>query len=204
MWCVVLPVAAMTLFGIAACDTGRQDEMNAQSNADSARKSFAHAVDSLLLDTEVHELRAHVSVVVHNPDTTDESPFTMSEIPGGASPGHHARDGEVYADVEVLRELLGRDLPVRLDTANHRFFAGLPEVIIYGHPHGDAWFVPVKIFARQFGAYADVGCALATCVNIWPRKMLEYARDNRIIGTAMLEAHAEGLIDVDVKRLPTG
>jgi hypothetical protein len=194
----------MIVFGISACDAGMPEARQAVAETDSGRKSFAHVVDSLLLDTEMHELRAHVSVVVHNPDRNDESPFMMAEIPPGALPGHHTRDGEVFADIEVLRELLGRDLSVRLDTANQRFFVGVPEVVIYGHRHGDAWFVPVKLFSRQFGAYADVGCTLTTCANIWPRTMLEYARDHSIIGTAMLEAHAEGLIDIDVRSLPTG
>lgn len=110
----------------------------------------------------------------------------------------------MYSDIEVLRDLLGRDLPVTLDTANQRFFVGSPEVLIYGHPHGGAWFVPVKLFARQYGAYVDLGCTLTTCANIWPRGMLEYAARNHIIGTAVLEAHAEGLIKVDVRHLPTG
>lgn len=190
----------MLMFSIAACDRQKP----ASVVKDSPREAFSHAVDSLLLDTELHELRAQVSVVVHNPNRDDESPFSMSPVRAGAPPGHHTRDGELYADIEVLRELLGRDLNIRLDTADHRFFIGSPEVVIYGHPHGAAWFVPVKLFARQFGAYVDIGCTLSTCANIWPRNMMEYAKEKNIIGTAMLEAHGEGLISIDTRRLPTG
>ena len=174
------------------------------SGVDSARSAFGRAVDSLLLDTETHELRAHVSIVVPNPDKDDESPFSFSPLKAGSAPGHHARDGALYADVEVLRELLGQELPVRLDSANHRFFVGSPEVVIYAHPHGSAWFVPLKLFARQYGSYVDVNCTLATCANIWTRQRLEEAKGMGAIGTALLEAHAEGLINVDVRRLPTG
>ena len=189
---------------IVLCLAGCNEEPASASDQDSARQAFSQTVDSLLLDTEMHELRAHVSIVVTNPNRDDESPYSFVPLKAGASPGHHARDGAVYADIEVLRELLGRELSVTIDSANHRFFVGSPEVLIYGHPHGDAWFVPVKLFARQYGAYVDINCTLATCANIWTKDILEHARKNRAIGTALLEAHAEGLIKIDVTTLPTG
>jgi hypothetical protein len=189
------------LLSVLACSDRPQASA---SGKDSARDAFAHVVDSLLLDTDMHELRASISIVVKNPNRDDESPFSFAPLKAGASPGHHAFDGRVYADIEVLRELLGRDLPVRLDSVNHRFFVGSPEVLVYGHPHGNAWFVPVKLFARQYGAYVDINCTLATCANIWTKQILERAKQTGAIGTAVLEAHAEGLIKVDVTRLPTG
>jgi hypothetical protein len=197
----------VALLVISACDsrTGSTSASDGRTHQrDPEKASFSKLVDSLLLDTTEHELRASVSLVVQNPNRDDESPFSMSPVKAGAPPGPHTRDGDLYADLEVLRDLLGRELPVRLDSANHRFFVGSPEVIIYGHPHGNAWFVPVKLFSRQFGAYADIGCTLSTCANIWTRQMLEYARDRNIIGTAMLEAQAEGLINIDLRHLPTG
>jgi hypothetical protein len=87
-----------------SCD-GRREKEAAAAGGDSARDSFARTVDSLLLDTEMHELRARI-----------------------------------------------------LDTANHRLLVGSPEALIFAHPHGNAWFVPVKLFARQYGAYVDVNC----------------------------------------------
>lgn len=188
------------LFCIAGCDR----EPAARSGQDSARQAFSRTVDSLLLDTEMHELRAQVSVVVPNPNRDDESPYSFDLLKEGAPPGHHARDGAVHVDIEVLRELLGRELSVRIDSADHRFFVGSPEVLIYGHPHGNAWFVPLKLFARQYGAFVDITCTLATCANIWTKEILDDARHRGAIGTALLEAHAEGLIKIDVTRLPTG
>jgi hypothetical protein len=197
--------SSLVALSLACNDSPSSDVKPTPTNSgDSARNAFGRVVDSLLLDTEMHELRAHVSIVVRNPDTDDESPFSFTPLNDGAPPGPHARDGRVHVDVEVLRELLGRDLPVRLDSVNHRFFVGSPEVLIYGHPHGNAWFVPLKLFARQYGAYVDVNCTLATCANIWTRERLEEARRIGAIGTAVLEAHAEGLITIDVRRLPTG
>ena len=194
----------LTVLVSLSCNGRRETDAAANSGKDSARNVFGRTVDSLLLDTEMHELRAQISVVVDNPNRDDESPFSFAPLKEGSAPGHHARDGAIYADVEVLRELLGRAVPVRLDSANHRFFVGSPEVLIFGHPHGSAWFVPVKLFARQYGAYVDVNCTLATCANIWTKQMLEHARRTGAIGTALLEAHAEGLIEIDVRRLPTG
>ena len=188
------------LLGIAGCDK----EPATPSDQDSARQAFSRTVDSLLLDTEMHELRAQVSVVVPNANRDDESPYSFVPLKDGAPPGHHARGGAVHVDVEVLRELLGRELPVRIDSADHRIFVGSPEVLIYGHPHGNAWFVPLKLFARQYGAYVDITCTLATCANIWTKEILEDARHRGAIGTALLEAHAEGLIKLDVTRLPNG
>ena len=197
--------AIVTLLVVACNDSASSGAKNtAPSDGDSARTAFGHVVDSMLLDTETHELRASVSLVVRNPNTDDESPFSFTPLKDGAAPGHHARDGAVYVDIEVVRELLGRDLPVRLDSANHRFFVGSPEVLIHAHPHGSAWFVPLKLFARQYGSYVDVNCTLATCANIWTKQRLEEAKTIGAIGTALLEAHAEGLIRIDVTRLPTG
>ena len=199
-------IATLAAFILGCKESPSTEAANRAStnSGDSARTAFARVVDSLLLDTEMHELRAQVSTVVRNPNTDDESPFSFTPLENGAPPGAHALDGRVYVDVEVLRGLLGRDLPVRLDSVNHRFFVGSPEVLIYGHPHGSAWFVPLKPFARQYGAFVDIYCTLATCANIWTRERLDEAKRIGAIGTAVLEAHAEGLIKIDVNRLPTG
>ena len=201
-----LLLASLVTLVLACEDSPPGERTNASpgTQADSARTAFARTVDSLLLDTEMHELRANISIVVRNPNTDDESPFSFVPLKDGAAPGHHERDGAVYADVEVLRDLLGRELPVRLDSVNQRFFVGSDEVLMFGHPHGNAWFVPVKLFTRQYGAYVDIYCTLANCANIWTKEMLEYAKQTGAIGTAVLEANAEGLIKIDLKRLPTG
>jgi hypothetical protein len=67
-------------------------------------------------------------------------------------------------------------------------------------------YVPVKLFARQYGAYTDITCTLANCGNIWPRSVLELMTKRGAIGaTGILEAHAEGIVrNIDVTRLPSG
>ena len=81
-----------------------------------------------------------------------------------------------------------------------------PPVLILGHLHGQTLFVPVKLFARQYGAYVDVGCTPANCATIWTADILRHMRASGAIGgSGILGAYAEGLIDsIDVRKLPTG
>jgi hypothetical protein len=86
-------------------------------------------------------------------------------------------------------------------------FVGDPEVLIHGHRHGEALFVPVKLFARQFGAYTDVTGTLATMAIVWtPRHSSgSCAARGRPARRGCWKAHAEGLIDsVDVRARPGG
>lgn len=159
-----------------------------------------------MLDDQALELRGYLSVKIRNPNTDDESPLLDREIPHPSDPGPHTMDGKLYAELEALRDLLGRHIPVRVDTARDHVVIGTPPVLLVSHQHGDAMYVPVKLFARQFGAYTDIGCTVANCGHIWPREIIEYMRAQGAIGGAgMLEGHAEGIVrDVDVTKLPTG
>jgi hypothetical protein len=172
---------------------------------DSARAAFARSVDSLLLDTQVHEIRGVVMVKVPNPVVGDESPLVDQRFQHDAEPGPHTMNGTLYAEVGALRRLLGDGLPVEI--GEDRVFVGRnPEVLIFGHKHGDAMFVPVKLFARQYGAFVDIRCTLANCGFIWPRPVIEHMKHIGFInGTGMLEGHAEGIVSgINVRRLPTG
>lgn len=189
---------------LGACTTQARED--APVTADSARRAFADTVAAMVLDTTLFELRGHLFVKVENPDKDDESPLVDREVPHPSNPGPHTMDGKLYAELETLRSLLGRHVAVRVDTARDHVFVGNPPVLLVGHQHGDAMYVPVKLFARQFGAYTDVGCTLANCGHIWPRDVIEFMRGLGAIGGAgILEGHAEGIVrDVDVTRLPTG
>ena len=114
--------------------------------------------------------------------------------------------GQGPQNLLVVRRLLGGDVPVRVDSARNHVFVGSPPVLLVAHRHGDAVYVPVKLFARQFGAYTDIGCTLANCGHIWPRDIIEYMRRTGAVGgTGMLEGHAEGIVrNIDVTKLPTG
>lgn len=81
-----------------------------------------------------------------------------------------------------------------------------PPVLIHGHRHGDDLYVPVKLFARQYGAFVDVTCTLANCGSIWTPDILRFMADSGPSGsTGMVEAHAEGLVrGLDVRKLPSG
>lgn len=189
---------------LAACTT--QSREDASVTADSARRAFADTVAAMVIDTTLFELRGHLFVKIENPNKDDESPLADREVPHPSNPGPHTMDGKLYAELETLRALLGRELPVRVDTARDHVFVGNPPVLLAAHQHGDAVYVPVKLFARQFGAYTDIGCTLANCGHIWPRDVIEFMRSQGAIGGAgVLEGHAEGIVrDVDVTKLPTG
>lgn len=198
-WCFVVLLPLLT-----ACTTQARDD--APAAPDSTRRAFADTVAAMVLDTTLFELRGHLFVKIENPNQDDESPLADREVPHPSNPGPHTMDGKLYAELEALRALLGRDVPVRVDTARDHVFVGNPPVLLVAHQHGDAMYVPVKLFARQFGAYTDVGCTLANCGHIWPRDVIEFMRSQGAIGGAgILEGHAEGIVrNVDVTRLPTG
>lgn len=173
--------------------------------ADSARAAFARTVDSLLLDTQVHEIAGTIMIKVPNPVIGDESPLADQPFRHDATPGPHTMNGTLYAEIGALRRLLGDGLPVEVQD-DRAFVGGDPEVLVFGHKHGDALFVPVKLFARQYGAFVDIGCTLANCGFIWPKPVIEHMKHiNFINGTGMLEGHAEGIVPgVNVRKLPTG
>jgi hypothetical protein len=171
---------------------------------DSLRARAATELAGLLLDTELHELRATLAMKIRNPDRHDESPLRDSILPAGPAPGPHQFDGTVFAELTTLRRILPRGPRVRVE--GDAVFVGDPEVLIHGHRHGEALFVPVKLFARQFGAFTDVTGTLATMAIIWTPEILSFMRAEGPRGsTGLLEAHAEGLIDsVDVRARPGG
>ena len=161
-------------------------------------------VEGLLLDTTLFEMRGTLMRKVVNPDRMDESPIADSIVRNVAPPGPHLYDGVMHADVEALTAILGRTRPISVE--RDRVFVGSPPVLILGHLHGDKVFVPVKLFARQYGAYVDIGCTPANCATIWTADIIAHMRAiGAIGGGGVLGAHAEGLIDsIDVRKLPTG
>lgn len=213
----LVPAIVVTLLGGCDANTGRQlgDETRDTSrplpvptaaipNEDSARAAFGRDVMGMLLDTRIHEIRSHLSVKVRNPNRDDESPLADQDVPQGASPGPHTYLGVLHAELRVLRSLLGDRVPMSID--GERVFLGEPAVAIDGHLHGDVLFVPVKAFARPYGAYVRIGCTLANCATIWTGDILSYMRSIGFAGSpGVLEAHAEGLIDtLDVRAIRLG
>ncbi|HEX6053867.1 MAG TPA: hypothetical protein VFZ21_31570 [Gemmatimonadaceae bacterium] len=211
--------------GLAACRTGVPPEQQTRDSTaggvvaafpdDSARAAFLDGVDSLLLDTQIHELRGHLGIKVRNTNPNDpESPLSDRDVPHPDGIGPHTYLGVMHAEVGALRAALGDTAgrregpPMHVAIEEDRVYVGRPprEVVIVGHRHGDQLFVPVKLFARPYGAYVRIACPLANCASIWPRDILRYMREAGYTSSAgVLEGYAEGLIDrVDVRKLPTG
>ena len=69
-----------------------------------ARAAFARTVDSLLLDTQVHEIAGTIMIKVPNPVIGDESPLADQPFRHDAAPGPHTMNGTLYAEIGALRK----------------------------------------------------------------------------------------------------
>lgn len=168
------------------------------------RQEFAKYLIGELLDTELYEVKGQLMLAVKNPNQDDESPLAFQPVKHDASPGPHLMDGKLYADINVLRTLLDPKREVKIE--GDRVYIGNPEVLLIGHHHNETLYVPVKLFARQYGAYVDIGSTIANTGNIWPRETLEYMRRyGSPQAGGLLEAWAEGIIREPINvRAPSG
>ena len=182
---------------------------------DSARAAFAAEASRLLLDTQIHELRGELSIKARNTNPDDpEAPLVDRPVTHPAEPGPHTYIGEMHAELGALRAALGDSgrgasatTPAVRVEGDRVYLGRAPrELLILGHRHGDQLFVPVKLFARPYGAYVRVACPLANCASIWPRDILLHMRRTGYNASAgVLEGWVEGLLDsVDVRRQPEG
>src|SRR5688572_291282 len=135
-------ICALAL-ALSAC-TARE---SAPPRSDSARQAFGDTVATMILDTTLYELRAQLFVKIPNPNRDDESPLADREVPHPAMPGPHTMDGKLYAELRALQNLLGDAVQVRVDTVRGHVFVGEPPVLLISHQHGNATYVPVKLFA---------------------------------------------------------
>jgi hypothetical protein len=158
----------------------------------------------LLLDTTRFEMRGTLAVKRVNPNRDDESPLADEFIRSGAPPGPHVYDGTFYADLQTLHAFLDPKGRIRPKVEEDRVFVGTPEVLILGHRHGNAMFVPVKLYARQFGAFVDIRGTLGTMAIIWTPEILRHSKQIGLLQSAgILQGYAEGLVDsVDVHAKP--
>ena len=165
-------------------------------------RAFTREMAGLLLDSHLYEMRATLAVKRVNPDPHDESPLRDEIVTSGPAPGPHTMDGKVYAEIDVLQAILAPGGARKIE--GDRVYVGNPEVLVLGHRHGDALFVPVKLYARQFGAYVDVGGTMGTMATIWTPEILRYAKRVGLNQSAgLLEGYAEGIVDsVNVRADP--
>ena len=201
------PIIVASLLALACGVTpgATSDSAIAATEGDSARTAFAKETAALLLDTQLHELRGQLSVKIRNTNPNDpEAPLVDSPVPHPADPGPHTYLGVMHAEIGALRSLLGDTVPVSIE--GERVFAGRPEVLVLGHRHGNDLYVPVRLFARVYGAYVRTHCPLANCADVWPRDILLHMRRTGYLHSAgVLEGYLEGLLDsVNVRKLPKG
>ncbi|HEX6942589.1 MAG TPA: hypothetical protein VF128_06655 [Gemmatimonadaceae bacterium] len=201
------PIVVIGLLALGCgVDSGETvDSTIAAPGGDSARAAFARETASLLLDTQVHELRGQLTVKARNNNPNDpEAPLVDQPVPHPADPGPHTYLGVMHAEIGALRALLGDTVPVSIE--GERVFAGRPEVLLNGHRHGNDLYVPIRLFARVYGAYVRTHCPLANCADVWPRDILIHMRRTGYLHSAgVLDGYLEGLLDsVNVRKLPSG
>ena len=187
-----------------SCQTS-SEQTPQRGEGDASRSAFAREASTLLLDTTIHELRGQLSVKVRNTNPNDpEAPLVDRPVAHPADPGPHTYLGVMYAEIGALRALLGDTVPVSIEV--DRVFLGRPEVLIVGHRHGSDLYVPVRLFARPYGAYVRTSCPLANCADVWPSDILQYMKEAGYSHSAgVLDGYIEGLVKgVNVRRLPTG
>ena len=199
------PFLIFTVTSMALSCQSASDASVRAVGADSARTAFGRDAATLLLDTTIHELRGQLSVKIRNTNPNEpEAPLVDRPVQHPGEPGPHTYLGEMHAEVGVLRTLLGDTIPVSVE--GDRVFLGRPEVLVNGHRHGTDLYVPIRLFARVYGAYVRTHCPLANCADIWPRDILMYMKSAGFLHSAgVLHGLIEGLLDgIDVRRLPTG
>ncbi len=158
----------------------------------------------LLLDTDRFEMRGTLAMKRVNPNRDDESPLADSIVTSGPPPGPHVYDGTFYAEIQTLHAHLDPKSRVRPRVEGERVFIGTPEVLILGHRHGDVLFVPVKLYARQLGAFVDVRGTLGTMAIVWTPEIIRHSKRVGLLQSAgVLQGYAEGLVEsVDVHARP--
>ena len=201
----LLLMVCLLLLGCGVTSGKTGDSALAAPEADSARTAFGREAASLLLDTQLHELRGQLTVKSRNTNPNDpEAPLVDRPVSHPTDPGPHTYLGVMHAEIGALRALLGDTVPVSIE--GDRVFAGRPEVLLNGHRHGSDLYVPVRLFARLYGAYVRTHCPLANCADVWPSDILIHMRRTGYLHSAgVLEGYLEGLLDsINVRKLPKG
>ena len=183
--------------------TSRTEKPFADKSDAERRDDFARYVRGQLLDTDLHELKGELHVMIVNPNQDDESPLSSQPAPPSSDPGPHLYSGVLHADIEQLRAILGDDKPVTIEDLH--VYVGNPERKIIGHKHGGALYVPARLFARQYGAYLRISSPLGNEGWVWTADILDYMKKyGSPQAGGLLEAHADGIISgIDI-RAPAG
>lgn len=139
-----------------------------------------------------------LAYVVVAPEISEETPVVERRLSLAAGRPTFLRNDTLYAAADDLVPILSPGARVSLSDSvvvvNGR---GLP---VTGLEQNGAVYVPVKEFARQFGAYTRVN-EVDGSATIWPRDALVYWKEHGPANAPVLmEAAAEGLIPPPSRR----
>ncbi|HEX2092731.1 MAG TPA: hypothetical protein VHG28_10030 [Longimicrobiaceae bacterium] len=129
--------------------------------------------------------------VLHYLASFDDEGVIQREIPSPSAPGPYFLDGVLYADAVALTGLLAPDTPVSL--VDGTLVVNGERTELPARRHGAAIYVPVRDFARRFGAYTFIRGNLGT---VWPRaRLCEYRPRADPRAPVFQGAEAEGLFE---------
>ena len=130
--------------------------------------------------------------VVIAPEISEETPVVERRLSPAAGRPTFLRDDTLYAAGDDLLPILSPG--ARISLSNGAVVVNSRRLPVTGLEQNGAIYVPVKAFARQFGAYTRVNDVDGSAT-IWPRDALIYWKKHGPANAPVLkDAAAEGLI----------
>ncbi len=191
------PLFAILILGSVSCTS---QERGAADSASPAAQVQTRAVDSQPVRTQPAALEGKhpdVSYTVIAPAIDEETPVVDRRLPTAAGQDPLIRNGSIYAAATDLIAVLRPGARVRLSDGH--VFVNDRNLGVSGFERGKVVYVPVKAFARQFGAYTLIN-EVDGSATIWPHDVLLYWRKHGDPRAPVLsEAAAEGIIQPSSK-----
>ncbi|HMG71486.1 MAG TPA: hypothetical protein VK544_10260 [Gemmatimonadaceae bacterium] len=133
-----------------------------------------------------------IAYAVVAPEISEESPVVNRRLPTAAGRSAFLRADTLYAAAEDLVPILKPG--ARVSLSNGAVIVDGRELPVNGLEQNGAVYVPVKAFAREFGAYTMIN-EVDGSATIWPQEALVYWNKNGP-GNApvLINAASEGLI----------
>lgn len=130
--------------------------------------------------------------VIIAPEISEETPVVDRRLSPAAGRPTFLRNDTLYAAGDDLLPILSPG--ARISLSNGAVVVNSRRLPVTGFKQNGAVYVPVKVFARQFGAYTRVNDVDGSAT-IWPRDALIYWKEHGPANAPVLkDAAAEGLI----------
>jgi hypothetical protein len=186
-------LALLLLVGLG-CE--RQRDSRGDSSSGGVEQQPAPLTDTRAAGASTR-VSPEISHVVIAPDISEETPVVERRLQPAPGRPTFLRNDTLYAAAQELVTVLKPGAQVSL--SDRVVVVDGRRLTVTGLEQNDAIYVPVKAFARQFGAFTRIN-EVDGSATIWPHKSLIYWKANGP-GNApvLLEAAAEGLLPPSAK-----